>query len=93
MRAIEVEPGLSVRFPGRSADFAEGVEVGILSILMAQGAPDISREVPNACVDQVSVLAVKLGYRMSREGGEDGRSWITLRPRGMRPSLRIVSSR
>ena len=46
MGAIEVEPGLSVRFPGRSDDFAEGVEVGILSILMAQGMPDITREIP-----------------------------------------------
>ncbi len=93
MGAIEVEPGLSVRFPGRSADFAEGVEIGILSILMAQGMPDITREVPSSCVAQVSVLAGKLGYNMCKEGGGDGRTFVTLRPRGSRPALRVVSSR
>ena len=61
MGAIEVEPGLSVRFPGRSADFAEGVEIGILSILMAQGCPISSARCPIPASAQVSVLAGKLG--------------------------------
>ena len=44
MRWVQVEDGLSLRFPARDAAFHEGVELGILAALLNAGHGRQSRE-------------------------------------------------
>jgi uncharacterized protein YcfJ len=61
---IEVEPGLNLRFPQRSAEFIEGVEIGILAGQLATGVIDFARPVGRAALEQAGALAAGLGYSM-----------------------------
>ncbi len=92
VRSIEIEDGLSVRFPRRSADFTEGVEIGILAAYMALRHPFIAREISTASLIQARVLAEKLGYRLTEEEEADAFTRITLTRQDIRPKLRLVSS-
>lgn len=95
MRRIEIETGLVLRFPQRSADFCDGMEIGLLAMQMASGADTFSRSIAAGNVEQARALADKLGYMIvaSPAGGQaddESSVTVTLRKRGARPELRIV---
>src|SRR3712207_4563291 len=65
VRRIHVENGLSLRFPHRDEEFDEGVEIGILAVLMSSGARGFTHWVSTANVEQVRALAEGMGYRLT----------------------------
>jgi hypothetical protein len=90
MHHIHLAEGLRIRFPGRSADFDQGVEIGMLAVLMDQSATEFRRWISSANLEQARALAERLGYRIV-EGMADG-DWVELsfQNRAARPRLRIV---
>ena len=92
MRAIEVESGLTLRFPKRGPEFADGVEIGVLAALMALEQPVVSRTIATGNIEQARVLAENLGYRLVNTQLEGQTARITLNKRGVRPTLRVVTS-
>jgi hypothetical protein len=93
VREIHLDEGCRMRFPGRSMDFRDGVEIGILAALMDTRAPKIARWIAAENVDQAQALAERLGYRVTVRDGEDGWSHLTLEHGARRPVLRLVASR
>ncbi len=89
-RHVHLEDDCTLRFPGRSEDFAEGVEVGILAAQMDLGVAPLTRRVGTNNVEQVRSLARRLGYRVL-VGATDG-DWtrLELHRATDRPSLRVV---
>jgi hypothetical protein len=92
MRHIHLAEGLRLRFPGRSEDFDQGVEIGMLAVLMDLGQAEFSRWISAENRDQARALAQQLGYRMV-EGASDA-DWIemTFRSGPARPQLKLVHS-
>jgi hypothetical protein len=92
MRHIHLADGLRLRFPGRSEDFDQGVEIGMLAVLMDMGAREFSRWISAANLDQARALAKQLGYHVV-EGNSDG-EWTELvfRFGTARPQLKLVHS-
>jgi hypothetical protein len=93
VREIHLDEGCWMRFPGRSAEFRDGVEIGILAALMDTRAAKIARWIAAENVDQARALAERLGYRITVRDGEDGWRHLTLEEGARRPMLRLVSSR
>jgi hypothetical protein len=93
MRHIHLAQGVRLRFPSRSADFDEGVEIGILAVLMHQAEQEFSHRISSANLGQVRALADQFGYRVVE--GEACEDWVELSfcDRDARPRLRIVHSR
>ncbi len=92
MRQIYVDQDVRIRFRQRGAEFDDGVEVGILALLMAQGDPVITRWVSDSCFNQLKALAPQLSYRAVAEpSSEEGLVKVTLTSSRVRPSLRVVS--
>ena len=92
MRKIEIDEGLRLRFPGRDAEFHDGVEIGTVAALMAVVGGDFRRVVSVDNVEQVRALAEKLGYHLtipSPEGESLEVSFSTEKPR---PKLSLVQS-
>lgn len=92
MRHIYFGDGLRLRFPGRSEDFDQGVEIGMIAVLMDQGMREFSRWISRANLGQVEAIAKQLGYHIV-EGGGDG-DWVdlTFRLGQAKPKLRLVHS-
>ena len=92
VRRIHVEEGLSLRFPGRDEEFNEGVEIGILAILMSSEPRGFTHWISSANVAQARAIADKMGYRLT-EGASDGElTEVILRSGRSRPALRLVHS-
>jgi hypothetical protein len=92
MHHIHLAEGLRLRFPARSVDFDQGVEVGMLAVLMSQDALEFSRRISKANLAQVRAVADQFGYRLVEgEAVEDGIE-ITFYSRAARPRLRVVHS-
>jgi hypothetical protein len=92
MRHIHLADGVRLRFPGRSEDFDQGVEIGMLAVHMDNGAHEFSRWISRANVDQARALAKQLGYHVV-EGGSDGEQIeLLFRAGPARPQLRLVHS-
>ncbi|MDB5594570.1 MAG: hypothetical protein JWM36_1531 [Hyphomicrobiales bacterium] len=72
MRFIEVADGLRFRFPGQSADFSAGVEIGALAVTMSFNLPEFHRAFGAANVEQARELAEALGYRVTAGPEIDG---------------------
>jgi hypothetical protein len=92
MRDIHVEDGFRLLFPGRDETFNEGVEVGILVVLMDQHRRDITRLIASTSVEQVRSIAAALGYRLLEGSCESGFTEVTLRFGRARPALTLVHS-
>lgn len=94
MRHIHLDDGLRLRFPGRSEDFDQGVEIGMLAALMDQGMPEFSRWISRANLPQVEAIAKQLGYHVVQGNGDE--DWIDLTfrfgPAKAKPKLRLVHS-
>ncbi len=91
MRKIHVEHGLQVGFPHRSAEFAEGVEIGILAALMATGSPRFHHRISPTTVEQARDLAGPLGYRLMVSDEADGLVQVALSRTSLRPRLSLVA--
>jgi hypothetical protein len=89
MRRIHLTEEVTLRFPERSEEFDEGVELGILAASIEFGKADRVWIAVSSC-EQARALAEKMGYRVT-EGPVDG-DWveIVLRPEGRRPRLKLV---
>jgi hypothetical protein len=92
MRHIHLAEGLRLRFPGRSEDFDQGVEIGMLAILMDMGHPEFSRCISAENRDQARALAQQLGYRMVEGAGDADWIEMTFRSGPARPQLKLVHS-
>jgi hypothetical protein len=92
MRHIHVADGLRLRFPGRTEEFDQGVEIGMLAVLMDLGDREFSRWISTANLEQARALARQLGYSVV-EGHTDA-EWTELvfRFGTARPKLKLVHS-
>jgi hypothetical protein len=89
---IEIEEGLRLRFPGRNADFAEGVEVGAAAVAMARGIRTFTRCVARGSIEQIREVATRLGYRVVERDADEGRVELMFMSSAVRPSLRLVET-
>jgi hypothetical protein len=90
MRKIEIFDDVRLRFPGRDAEFDLGVEVGAVSVLMAQGHMLIQRELSDAAVEQLRPIAERFGYALVATEAVSDMAQVSLSPKSRRPLLRIV---
>jgi hypothetical protein len=92
MRHIHLDDDLRLRFPGRSEEFDQGVEIGMLAVLMDQGEREFTRWISRANVDQVRAIARQLDYHVIEGTGDD--EWVSLsfRQAAAKPALRLVHS-
>jgi hypothetical protein len=94
MRHIHLDDGLRLRFPGRSEDFDQGVEIGMIAVLMDQGFPEFSRWIARATLSQVQAIAKQMGYRIEQDGGDE--EWVEVTflhgTTKAKPKLRLVHS-
>jgi hypothetical protein len=83
---------MRLRFPARSVDFDQGVEIGIVAALMSQDLTEFTRRISRDNLGQVRALVEQFGYRLV-EGAEDGDFVeINFLSRAARPRLRLVHS-
>jgi len=92
MHHIHLAEGLRLRFPARSADFDQGVEVGMLAALMSQDVSEFSRRISKANVGQVRAVAEQFGYRLVEGEAAEDCVHLTFYSRAARPRLRVVRS-
>jgi hypothetical protein len=90
MRAIHVEEDLRLRFPGRSEEFNEGVEIGLLVAACAEGQSELSMRISASNLEQAHAVATKMGYRLRVETRDDAWAHITCCTARMRPKLTLV---
>ncbi|MFC7054090.1 hypothetical protein ACFQI3_15460 [Hansschlegelia quercus] len=93
MRTIHVEQDLRFRFPGQSADFDEGVEIGLLIARMADGVIAFEQTVAASTLEQASAVATRLGYRLSVLRADDERLLLSVSRFSRRPQLKLVYER
>ena len=92
MHHIHLAEGMRLRFPARSADFDQGVEIGIVAALMSQDLTEFTRKISRDNLGQVRALVEQFGYRLV-EGSEEGDFVeINFLSRTARPRLRVVHS-
>ncbi len=92
MHHIHLAEGVRLRFPARSVDFDQGVEIGMLAVLMSQDSTEFVRRISSANMGQARALAEQFGYRMVEGAAEDDWVDLTFYSRTARPRLRIVHS-
>ena len=92
MRHIHLADGLRLRFPGRPEEFDQGVEIGMLAVLMDLGEREFSRWISSANLDQARALAKQLGYSVLEANGDAEWTELTFRFGPARPKLKLVHS-
>lgn len=92
MRHIHLTDGLRLRFPGRSEEFDQGVEIGMLAVLMDLGEREFSRWISRANIDQARALAKQLGYTVVEGNGDSDWMELVFRFGPARPKLTLVHS-
>ncbi|WP_075214181.1 hypothetical protein [Mongoliimonas terrestris] len=90
MHDVEIEDGLTVRFPGRTGEFLQGVDIGLLLADLAAGRSDINRRIRRASLKQAADVALGFGYRCVTVAEGDGWADIHVTNRRQRPALRVV---
>ena len=90
MRTIEIIDDVRLRFPGRDADFDLGVEVGSVSVLMAQGTSLVQRQLSVAAVEQLRPIAERFRYALVATPAGEGMMEVSLMHWSRRPLLRVV---
>lgn len=92
MRRIEILEDLHLLFPGRDAEFDLGLEIGALSVLMAQGQRSIHRKLSGDCIEQLRPIAERFAYAMVATPAADAVHFdVNLSHRSYgRPRLRLV---
>ena len=92
MRHIHVAEGLRLRFPGRNEDFDQGVEIGMLALLMDLGGSEFRRWISTANLDQARALAKQLGYHVVECGSDGEWTELVFRFGQARARLKLVHS-
>jgi len=92
MHHIHIAEGVRLRFPARSVDFDQGVEIGMLAVLMSQDTAEFSRRISNANLGQARALAERLGYRIVEGPADEDWVEVTFYNRTARPRLRVIHS-
>jgi hypothetical protein len=92
MRHIHLADGLRLRFPGRPEEFDQGVEIGMLAVLMDLGEREFSRWISAANLEQARALAKQLGYSVVEGHGDTEWVELTFRFGPARPTLKLVHS-
>ncbi len=94
MRHIHLDDGLRLRFPGRSEDFDQGVEIGMVAVLMDQELTEFSRWISRTNLSQIEAIAKQMGYRVEHGGGNE--DWVDVTflhgAAKSKPKLRLVHS-
>jgi hypothetical protein len=93
MRHIHLADGLRLRFPGRSEEFDQGVEIGMLAVLMDLGDREFRRWISSANLAQARALAKQLGYHVVEGASDDEWTELVFRYGPARPKLQLVHSR
>jgi len=91
MRYIEVDDGLRLRFPGQSADFSAGFEMGALAAFLSFGLRDCTRYISTDNLEQAREIAESLNYRMVLGAADDSGVTVRFLHGVARPALRLVS--
>jgi hypothetical protein len=92
MRHIHLDEGLRLRFPGRTEEFDQGVEIGMLAVLMDQGVREFTRSISLANADQARAIARQLGYHVVEGAGDAEWVSLTFRHGSAKPALTLVHS-
>jgi hypothetical protein len=92
MRRIEIADGLSVRFPRRSDDFVESVEIGLLAAALAVSPVSHAMELSPVTVAQATAFARSLGYRVVAGTEDEGRVSVTFLRPDARPQFRLIAA-
>ena len=94
MRHIHLDDGLRLRFPGRSEDFDQGVEIGMIAVLMDQGLSEFSRWIARSNLSQVEAIAKQMSYRIEEVGGDEEWADVTFLygTAKAKPKLKLVHS-
>ena len=90
MRKIEILDDLRLKFPGRDAEFDLGVEIGAITVLIAQGLPVIQRMLSQAATEQLRPIAERFRYAIVATDAGDGMMEVSLSRWPRRPMLRVV---
>jgi hypothetical protein len=90
VRQVEIESGLRLRFPRRSEEFDQGVEIGVLAVLMATGGMDFERSISVENLDQARALADKLGYHLVCRSMDAHSADVLFKTGRPRPQLTLV---
>ena len=90
MRKIEIVDAVRLRFPERNSDFDLGLEVGAVSVLMAQGEPLIQRELSEAAVEQLRPIAERFRYALVASNSTPGMMEVSIMAWSRKPLLRVV---
>jgi hypothetical protein len=93
MRQIHVEDGLCLRFPGRDEEFNDGVEIGMIAVLMGIGQRAFTRHLSTANIDQARSLAEKMGYHIVTGPSDGPLTLVAFRAGPAPPKLALVHSR
>jgi len=92
MRHIHLADGLRLRFPGRDENFDQGVEIGMLAVLMDMGTREFRRWISSSNLEQARALAKQLGYHVVEGEGSEGWTELVFRSGSARPQLKLVHS-
>lgn len=91
MRRLEILNQVHLTFSGRGSEFDLGVEIGAVSVLMAQGEAMIVRCLTQEGIEQVRPIADRFRYNIATTSRPDGLVDLTLiHRRHGRPRLRVV---
>ena len=90
MQTIEIIDDVRMRFPGRGAEFDLGVEVGSVSVLLAQGVPLVQRTLSAAATEQLRPIAERFRYALVATAAGEGMMEVSLVHWSRRPLLRVV---
>lgn len=90
MQTIEIIDDVRMRFPGRGAEFDLGVEVGSVSVLLAQGVPLVQRTLSAAAIEQLRPIAERFRYALVATSAGEGMMEVSLVHWSRRPLLRVV---
>ncbi|WP_108396828.1 hypothetical protein [Devosia submarina] len=90
MQTIEIIDDVRMRFPGRGAEFDLGVEVGSVSVLLAQGVPLVQRTLSAAATEQLRPIAERFRYALVATSAGEGMMEVSLVHWSRRPLLRVV---
>ena len=93
MRHIHLAEGLRLRFPGRSEEFDQGVEVGMIAALMETQLREFSRWISGESLAQARTLAERMGYRLVEGASDPEWTHVSFRFGQARPQLKVVHSR
>lgn len=90
MRKIEILDDVRLRFPGRDAEFDIGLEIGAVSVLMAQSHPLIQRELSADAAEQLRPIAERFRYALISSDVGGGMKAVSLVHWLRKPLLRVV---